>query len=233
MEGRTDAIRYGMDEAKIPSQRLFVSGLRRAQAVIQLLFGSFVLLLPQAGISEPPTEPPTELPTLSIVHNVPNEASIPPPGTKLRVTAFLSGANQFERPMRLLANRDEKLLDIWLPSGRLDSDERPIYEFDLHAPEQRLKYRFVWYSADGKPVASPEFSLERSCKFPSQQVSPDEAIFKTDAISEGVETERLFHVSEGLNREIIAYQEATKLLGELRGKIDALQRARGTTENGG
>jgi hypothetical protein len=64
-------------------------------------------------------------------------------------------------------------------------------------------------------------------------VSPDEAVFKTDAISEGAETERLFHVSEGLNREIIASQEATKLLGELRGKIDALQRARGSTENGG
>jgi hypothetical protein len=229
MEGRSDAIRYGVDEARIPSQRFVVSGLTRARAVIQLLLGSFALLLPQTGFSEPPKE----LPTISIVHNVPNEASIPSPGSKLRVAAFLSGAKQFERPMRLLAIRDEKLLDIWLPSGRLDSDERPLYEFDLHAPEQRLKYRFVWYSADGKPVTSPEFALERSCKFPSQQVSPDEAIFKTDAISEGAETERLFHVSEGLNREIIAYQEATKLLGELRGKIDALQRARGTTENGG
>jgi hypothetical protein len=229
MEGRTDAIRHGMDEAKVRFQRLAVLGLRRARAVIQLLFGSLALLLPQTGISQPSTE----LPTLSIVHDVPNEASIPAPGTKLRVAAFLSGSNQFERPMRLLANRDEKLLDIWLHSGRLNTDERPIYEFNIHAPEYRLKYRFVWYPADGNPVTSPEFSLERSCRFPSQQVSPDEALYKTDALSEGLETARLLHVSEGLNREIIAYQEATKLLSELRGKIDALQRARGGTENGG
>ena len=127
MEGRSDAIRYGVDEARIPSQRFVVSGLTRARAVIQLLLGSFALLLPQTGFSEPPKE----LPTISIVHNVPNEASIPSPGSKLRVAAFLSGAKQFERPMRLLAIRDEKLLDIWLPSGRLDSDERPLYEFDL------------------------------------------------------------------------------------------------------
>jgi hypothetical protein len=229
MEGRTDAIRYGMDEANVRSERLVVSGLRRARAAVQLLIGSLVILSPQTGISEPPKE----LPTISIVHNVPKESSIPAPGAKFKIAAFLSGARQFERPMRLLAIRDEKLLDIWLPSGRLDSDERPLYEFNLHAPEQRLKYRFVWYSADGTPVTSPEFGLERSCRFPSQQVNPDEAIYNNDAISEGVETARLFHVSEALNREIIAYQEATKLLGELRGKIDALQRARGGTENGG
>ena len=218
-----------MDEAKISSQKLIVGGLRRARAAVQLLFGSLIVLLPETSIAQPPTE----LPTPSIAHDVPNEASIPPPGTKLRIAAFISGSKKFERPMRLLAIRDEKLLDIWLASGRLNPDERPTYEFDLHVPEHRLKYRFVWYSTDGNPITSPEFTLERNCRFPLQQVGPDEAIYKADAISEGTETARLFHVSEALNREILAYQEATKLLGELRGKIDSLQRARGATENGG
>ena len=229
MDGRTDAIEFVIDEPKVSTQRLVVLEFKRAWTLAELLFGVLVLLLPRTGISEPSAERRT----LSVTHDVPNVASIPAPGTKLRIAAYLLGSNQFERPMQLLAIRDEKLLDIWLPSGRLDPDERPIYEFDLHAPEERLKYRFIWYSADGNQVTSPEFALERSCRFPSQQVGPDEALYKIDAISEGVETARLFHVSEALNREIIAYQEATKLLGELRGKIDALQRARGATTNGG
>jgi len=229
MEGRTDALSDGMGEALLPSQSRVVPGLTRAWALVQLLFSSILFLLPQTVVAEPSTK----ISTLTIAHDAPKVASLPAPGTKIRMEAFLAGSNQFERPMRLLGIRDEKLLDIWLPSGRLDRDERAIYAFDIHAPEYRLKYRFAWYSPNGESITSPEFTLERTCRFPSQQVGPDEAIYKTDAISEGAETVRLFHVSEALNREIIAYQEATKLLGELRGKIDSLQRVRGATENGG
>lgn len=173
------------------------------------------------------------LPAPSIEHTVPDSASLPPPGSKVKLSAFLVDSNQFERPMRLVVSRDDRTLDVWLPAGKLDDRERALYEFNLYAPEYRFRYRFIWYSPEGVAISSPQFTLERSCRFPSKQVAPDEATLKGDALSEAEETARLFHVSEALNREISAYQEATKLLGELRGKINALQKARTESENGG
>lgn len=162
----------------------------------------------------------------AIAHVPAKPAAIPPPGAKMKITAFLEGSKRFEQPMRVLITRDHKLLDIWLPTGRLDVAERPFYETEVYAPEHRLSYRFVWYGPDGTPVTSREYVVERACRYPLSQVPSDEAMFDISGRGEAAETERLFHISEALNREIIAYQDSTRLLGELRTKFNALQKAK-------
>jgi hypothetical protein len=168
--------------------------------------------------------PPPTIP--SFVHEPPSSEKLPPPGTKMRLTAYVEGSKNFEQPVRVLLERDKKMVDIWLPSGKLDMNEKTFYEFTLHAPSHRMKYRFLLYTPEGETISSPEYSVERSCRFPLSQVDSDEAIFNQTAQNEVTEIERLFHVSESLNREILTYQEATRLLGELRKKIDSLKQTR-------
>ena len=189
---------------------------------LSISLGSFFVPLSPA-IAAPPA---LQKKALSLSHPPADPKTLPPPGSKLKLTTFLNGSQRFEQPMRILATRDHKLLDIWLPTGRLDMAERPYYETEIHAPEHRLSYRFMWYSPDGTTVTSPEYTVERSCRYPLTQIPSDEAMYDSTEKGEAAETERLFHISEALNREITAYQEATRLLGELRNKFNALQRTK-------
>lgn len=228
MEGCPDALRVWCRSGEANTHKRSVTGTQRGENVWPCL----LLLINLLWLSTARAQTERLSPSPSVEHTVPDSATLPPPGLKVKLTALLLNSNKFERPMRLVLSRDDRTLDLWLPAGKLDDRERPIYEFNLHAPEHRFRYRFIWYSPEGVAISSPQFTLERSCRFPLKQVAPVEASLKGDATNEAEETSRLFHVSEALNREIIAYQEATKLLGELRGKINALQKARTESENG-
>lgn len=170
----------------------------------------------------------------AITHTPPNASSLPALGEKMTLTAFLKGSQDFEQPARIFLVRDGLFWDIWLPTGRLDMSERTFYDFEIYAPEQSLRYRFLWYAppdAQGhqRVVVSPEYSVQRPCQYDSRQVTADSAVYNPLAENEATETKRLFHVSDGLSREIAAYQEATRLLGELRKKVNSLSRSTETT----
>lgn len=196
---------------------LFVGALLLVQ--LSLSFASLFLQITPANAA-----PPAQQKVISLSHTPANPTTLPPPGSKIKLTTFLNGSHRFEQPMRIIVNRDHKLLDIWLPTGRLNMHERPYYEAEIHAPEHHLSYRFLWYSPDGNAITSPEYTVERTCRYPLTQVPSDEAMYGSAGKGEAEETERLFHISEALSREITAYQEATRLLGELRNKFNALQR---------
>ncbi len=232
---RSDSVNFRLREGSCSLKKFLLPILL---TVVSSLAGEplpFPSLSPRQALAQSTNQtPPSEQSSQAITHTPPSASSLPALGEKMTLTAFIKGSQEFEQPARIFLVRDGLFWDIWLPTGRLDMSERTFYDFEIYAPEQSLRYRFLWYpppDAQGhqRVVVSPEYSVQRSCRYDARQVSADAAVYNPLAENEATETKRLFHVSDGLSREIAAYQEATRLLGELRKKVNSLSRTNETT----
>jgi hypothetical protein len=133
----------------------------------------------------------------------------------MTIKVLLRGTREFEQPLRVIAIRDSNLMDMWIPQADLSTNEVPVYSFELHAPERRIHYRFFLYQRDGTVISSQDYFLERKCTYATTVVSPEDVIPRPSQ-SDSLESARLFTVSRSLERELSAYEEAGKLLDQIK-----------------
>ena len=167
---------------------------------------------------------------IALLHKPPRAETLPPPGQMIKLPLVLQGTQKFDYLIRVQVVRDGAFMDVTIPQGTLDEQDRPLYILSLPAPVRELKYRFLLYGDDRTILGeTEEFSANRLCAPLLSDVQLTDANQKSPDSDQGIETANQIALrSRTLERHILAYETAIALLDEIDTVLKGASNSRAT-----
>lgn len=154
-------------------------------------------------------------PLVKVLHEPPAASAIPPLGSLVQIKLELRNTTDISTKIRLIGARDGRFIDINLPRGALNDQDRPVFAVELPAPVAAMTYQFVVHQPNGSLTTSEKYILKRSC-VQTFKVAPQEA--GSTAVYEQ-EVATLVAKAKSLEREAISLEASFKLLEEIKTSI--------------
>lgn len=175
-------------------------------ALIGTVCSCYAISVAQAQTAEPPAA------AIQLAHTPPDPAQLPAPGLPITLTVRINNSKRLDLPIKAMIVRDGRLMVAPLPTPTYNTREEPVYTLQTFAPQAEINYRFVITTPEGNSLSTKSFLLRRSC-LPSIEA----ADFESSEELQGTQRlEALIRHSKNLERDITAYQEALKLIAELK-----------------
>lgn len=198
-------------EAKAPDLKI---ALLMTLAVV---FLAIAAILPPCALSQELFK--EDLSTITIEHKVPALKSLAP-GKEIILLAHLKNTRQTGFKVRCLLSRDGRLMELPLERAFRNEYDVPTFEFKLTAPLAGATYYFVLYKGSGPPLVSERFIMQRECvpKVDLTDLNPGG--------DEPTGEKHLLHIRDqarGLEQDLVDYENAVRLLQELKGLLGEQQ----------
>ena len=159
--------------------------------------------------------PATLLAEIAVVHN-PETVTLPPSGAETTITFALSGTRTDELPVEVEMIRDGKVSHLLLDSGKINTNNQPVYTMKVAAPTAGLHYRMKVIDDEGDEWLSPYYTVFQECQHESSATAlkaeePDDIVSQAGHY---LERAKIFE------RRLNAYDHAVSRLTELRSMFE-------------
>lgn len=162
-----------------------------------------------------PSEAAEPAQIIEVLHLAPDGKSIPTTANWMTLSVELKNTRSIDLKVRLVGSRDGRFMDVTLPRGALNSDDRPTYQMEIPAPAAAMSYQFIVHQPDGTLATSRRFSIQRPCV---QNYRVDVTGSDTDAAFRK-QVGDLVSRAKVLERDRANYDAALKIIEELRNNI--------------
>lgn len=153
---------------------------------------------------------------IKISHTPLTPDTLPFPGQPIDINVLLSGTGDFRSRLRGFAVIDGRILEVSPTRAFLNDYDQPTYEFSLISPLAEISYHFVLELGDGQFVASPRYTVRRSC---IPKIEPADLV-DANSLQPRDQVGALLEQSTLLNFDLQSYEQAIKLSEELIGRLD-------------
>lgn len=102
-------------------------------------------------------------PKVTILHKTPDARSLPLTSNWMPIAVELANTKATDLKIRLVGARDGRFIDIALPAGALNEEDRPLYKVEVPAPAATMSYQFIVHQPDGQLSTTKRFTIQRPC----------------------------------------------------------------------
>lgn len=153
-----------------------------------------------------------ETKTITLLHQAPSAAEIPPLGTLMRIQVELRNTVDIATKIRLVGSKDGRFIDIAFPKGALNAADHPTFVAEIPAPVAALTYQFVMHQPDGSITTSNRYVLKRKCIQNFTVNVPD----SSPSAAYNREVATLVARSKELERDTASLEASLKLMEEMK-----------------
>lgn len=154
--------------------------------------------------------------SVGFLHDAVTPDRLPYPGQPLKLEFELLNTKETGGTLRIHAVVDGRLVDALATNQLMNEQDRPTYSIDLHSPVSSLSYQAFLLAANDQVIASPVYSVQRSCNPLKRSV---EESIPVESASPMEKLQQLEFEARRLEREIESYNRAFALLEELQTQL--------------
>ena len=144
-----------------PKRQSFFAGHSKAKSVSSFLITASSLLSLVIGLGSLCEAQSAS--KVGILHKTPDTRTLPLTSNWMPIAVELTNTKATDLKIRLVGARDGRFIDIALPNGALNEEDRPLYTVEVPAPAATMSYQFIVHQPDGQLSTTNRFTIQRPC----------------------------------------------------------------------